>query len=142
MAARFRAVHTFWWVQGDINGQAADFILSAGPWPPGSSGVQYLDVFPTPGNDNGNGDNSKQHLVWSSGVSSTLCAQVDAMISAAKSFPNNTILYNAVGLLGLGGPNSNSVASYLGLVGGFAPVPPRTAYGWFSPIFFASSLAN
>jgi hypothetical protein len=134
-AAKFNAVHTFWWVQGDIDGQALQFIISAGP-APGPSGTQYLNASATSGNDNGSGDNSSQHLDWSSGLSRTICDQVDTLIGAAKSFRNDTIEYYTVGVLGFGGPNSNSAAHYFGVISGFNPSPPTTAYGWFSPIVF------
>jgi RHS repeat-associated protein len=139
-AAAVNAVHTFWWVQGDINGQAVQYILSAGP-ATGPRGIQYLDVWATQGSNNGSGDSSGSQTAWSSGLSSAICAQVDAMISAAKSFPNNTVQYHAVGFLGLGGPNSNSAAHLLGTLGGFNVPGPTFAYGWWSAIVFPSRFA-
>ncbi|MGH9667423.1 MAG: RHS repeat-associated core domain-containing protein, partial [Bryobacteraceae bacterium] len=134
-ASKFHAVHTFWWVQADIGGQAAQFIISAGP-APGPKGTQHLNAYVTPGSDNGSGDNSRQDAAWSSGIGSWLCDQVDAMINAAKDFPANTIQYHPVGAFGFGGPNSNSAAHYFGIAGGFNPKPPLTAYGWNSYIPF------
>ena len=55
-------------------------------------------------------------------------------VAAAKRFPNNTIQYHPAGALGIGGPNSNSAAHYFGVVSGFNPNPPTTAYGRWSPI--------
>lgn len=104
-----------------------------------SSGTQYLNVSVTQGNDNGSGDSSRAHTHWNSGLSWIICEQVDAMVAAAKhwqSSRNNTIVYYPVGVLGIGGPNSNSAAHYFGVVSGFNPSPPATAYGWWSPIVF------
>jgi len=61
------------------------------------------------------------------------------MVAAALNWQNkrnNTIVYNPTGVFELGGPNSNSVARYLGAAGGFNPKLPRTACGWWSPIVF------
>lgn len=49
---------------------------------------------------------------------------------------NGRVVYNPIGFLGIGGPNSNSAAHYFGEVSGFDPKPPMTAYDWFSPIIF------
>lgn len=130
-AAKFHAVHTFWWVQGDVNGQAVQYIISAGP-SKRQSGTQYLNVSVTKGDNNGSGDGSGANTAWSSGLSWINCDQVDALIAAAQNWQsnyNNTIQYNAVGVLGFGGPNSNSAAHYFGTVSGFSPNPPTTAYG-------------
>ena len=130
-AARFAALHTFWWVQGDIDGTVGQFILSAGP----TRGTpQYLNASAVPGNNNGSGDNSSVNLAWSSGLSSSLCIQVDSMIDAAQSFPNNKVTYDPVGAFGFGGPNSNSFSHYLQSVAGFFVIPPITAYGWYTSI--------
>jgi RHS repeat-associated protein len=135
-AAKFSAVHTFWWVQDETGTQ---YIISAGPTSPNSSGTQYLNVSVTRGSDNGSGDNSGAHMDWSSGLSWMNCDQVDAMLGAANNWKNNynnTVQYHPAGLLGIGGPNSNSAAHYFGVVSGINPNPPTTAYGWWSPIVF------
>jgi RHS repeat-associated protein len=112
-AAKVGAVHTFWWVQGDMDGQTVQYIISAGPTPPNQSGVRYLNVSVTPGSDNGK-DNSGANTAWSSGLSTANCDGVDAMIMAALGLEisNNTIVYHYFAFLGFGGPNSNSVAHY------------------------------
>jgi hypothetical protein len=135
-AAKLKAVHTFWWVQDSTNRQ---YIISGGPTEANSSGTQYLNVSVTPGNDNHSGDSSNAHMHWTSGLSWINCYQVDAMVAAAEDWEsrhNNTIVYQPRGALGIGGPNSNSAAHYFGVVSGFNPNPPRTAYGWWSPIVF------
>jgi hypothetical protein len=135
-AAKFNAVHTFWWVQDSTGTQ---YIISGGPTKANSSGTQYLNISVSSGNDNGSGDSSRSHRHWSSGLSWINCDQVDAMVAAARDWQgshNNTIVYNPVGVLGVGGPNSNSAAHYFGVVSGFNPNPPRTAYGWWTPIVF------
>jgi RHS repeat-associated protein len=137
-ASKVNAVHSFWWVQGYINGQTVQFILSAGPQPGVNSsgqGVSYLDAWAVSGNANGL-DNSGQHTDWSSGLSSSICDQVDSMIIAAQQFPQNTILYNPLAAFSFGGPNSNSAAHYFGVAGGFNPTPAPTAYGWYSPLWY------
>ncbi|HEY9072634.1 MAG TPA: hypothetical protein VIN67_00755 [Desulfobaccales bacterium] len=104
-----------------------------------SSGIQYLNVSVTAGNDNRSGDSSSAHMDWSSGLSWINCDQVDAMVAAGKDWQgnhNNTIVYHPAGGLGIGGPNSNSAAHYFGVISGFNPNPPTTAYGWWSPIVF------
>ncbi len=136
-AAKVDAVHSFWWVQGDIEGQALQFILSAGPQPGTNSAgqaVSYLNAWAVPGSANGS-DNSTQHTDWSSGLSSSICDQVDRMIVAAQRFPQNTLIYNAFGAFGFGGPNSNSAAHYFSVVGGFNATPALTAYGWYSALW-------
>ena len=132
-AQKVGAVHTFWWVQGWVQGVSTQFILSAGPQKPTGSTTAYLNAWAVPGNSNGK-DNSQQHLDWNSGISGSLCAQVDEMIVAAESFPNNTIRYSPYALGLFGGPNSNSAAHYFGSAGGFNDVTaPLTAYGWNVP---------
>ena len=135
-AAKANAVHTFWWVQDSTGAQ---YIISGGPTPANSSGTQYLNVSGTLGSNNGSGDNSSAHTDWSSGLSWINCDQVDTMLGAARNWQNNhntTIVYNPLGALGIGGPNSNSAAHYFGVIAGFNPKPPATAYGWWSPIIF------
>ncbi len=133
-ASKFRAVHTFWWVQADVNGQAEQFIISAGPQQLAGSPKQYLDAWVVPGSANG-ADNSGDNTAWASGLSASLCDQVEAMLTAARGFPQNQIQYNPAGAFGFGGPNSNSAAHYFGIAGGFTGItPPLTAYGWNSYI--------
>jgi len=135
-AAKFAAVHTFWWIQDDAGTQ---YIISGWPTKANSSGTQYLNVSVTAGSNNGSGDSNSAHMDWSSGLSWIMCAQVDAMVAAAKDWKsnhNNTIVYHPVGVFGIGGPNSNSAAHYFGVISGFNPNPPRTAYGWWSHIAF------
>jgi RHS repeat-associated protein len=122
-AAKFRAVHTFWWVQGS-SGQR---IISGGPNPPSGSN-QYLTVWVNP-NLNQGPDTPSAHLVFNSGLSGGICGQVDSMINAGQSFPNGSLTYDPVW-----GPNSNTAARYFGDVGGFNPSFPFTAYGANAPL--------
>jgi hypothetical protein len=67
------------------------------------------------------------------------CAEVGTLERAAQDWQNNhnnSIVYHPVGVLGIGGPNSNSAAHYFGVISGFNPNPPTTAYGWWTPIVF------
>jgi RHS repeat-associated protein len=109
------AYHSFWWIQDSTGLQE---IISAGP----QNG--YLNTFLVPGQSNGP-DNAGDSTVWSSGDSSAVCSQVNALEAAAKGFPNNTITYSP-----FPGPNSNSVAHYLAQAGGFAFSVPGNLYGW------------
>jgi hypothetical protein len=135
-ASAVDAVHSFWWVQGDIDGVSEDFILTAGPIKSSGSTTSYLNAFAVPGSAVPNSaDNSSQHTDWTSGSSSSLCSQVDSMISAAQNFPNNTIPYSPYAAGVFGGPNSNSAAHYFATVGlFFNATPAATAYGWNVPL--------
>jgi hypothetical protein len=129
------AVHTFWWVQDSTGTQD---IISGGPTDPNASGTRYLNVSVTAGSNNDT-DSSAAHTDWTSGLSWMNCDQVDAMVGAARDWHNThngTVVYSPIGALGIGGPNSNSAAHYFGVISGFNPNPPTTAYGWWSPIVF------
>jgi hypothetical protein len=58
-------------------------------------------------------------------LSSDLCAAVDRMRSAGRDFPKDTVPYGRVL-----GPNSNSVARYIGTQGGSNPTGPLDAVNW------------
>jgi len=123
-ASKVNAVHTFWWVQG-TNGRA---IISAGPQSYQGGSSPYLEAWVVPGNSNG-ADNSGQHLVFNTGVSSDVCGQVDSMINSASQFPRRSFYYNPVW-----GPNSNTAAKYFGNTAGFQPSFPFNAYGSGAPL--------
>lgn len=91
MASKLDALHTFWWVQ-ETNGRA---ILSAGPQSYRGGSNPYIEAWVVPGNSNAT-DNSGQHLVFNTGVSSDVCGQVDSMINSASQFPRRSIYYNPV----------------------------------------------
>jgi RHS repeat-associated protein len=115
-AAKFHAVHTFWWVQASDGSRD---IISGGP----SGG--YLDVWVVPGNVNGP-DTANAATAWDSGLSSAICAAVSQMLAAASAFANGSITYSPYP-----GPNSNTAAHLLATAGGLQGVtPPLTAYGW------------
>jgi hypothetical protein len=48
-----------------------------------------------------------------------------SMLSAANSWPQNTVLYDA-----FFGPNSNTAAQQIGAAGGFNPAAPPGSFGW------------
>ncbi len=122
-AQKALAVHTFWWVQG-TNGQR---IISGGPSGP-SGANQHLNIWVNPDLFQGP-DTPNAHLVFSAGPSSSVCGQVDSMISGGNSFPNGSFVYDPIW-----GPNSNTAARYFGGVGGFNPTFPFTAYGANAPL--------
>jgi RHS repeat-associated protein len=123
--ARLGQNHAFWWVQ-DRSGQ--QHIVSGGPT--GPVGTGYLNIwndwgstgthFPT--------DNSGDTTAFASELSPEVCAKVDKLLRAANSYPNGTIEYYGQG------PNSNSIAHYLGDAGGFNPPPPPDSLGWGTPV--------
>jgi RHS repeat-associated protein len=115
-ASFFNAYHSFWWIQ-DASGTRD--IISAGP----TLQTGFLNVL-VPGDNNGP-DNWKDPTVWSSGLSSSVCAQVGALELAAQNFPNNKIPYSF-----WPGPNSNSAAHYLAIAGSFYFPVPYNLYGW------------
>ena len=122
-AQKFDATHSFWYVQDETGTQ---YVVSGGPTGPGSG---YLNVGISKNVTTGV-DNVSAHTSWDSGLSSGICDKVDNLLGAARSFPNNSIQYQPIH-----GPNSNSVAKYLGRAGGFYPPPPAGSYGWNYPLF-------
>jgi RHS repeat-associated protein len=118
-----QAVHTFWYVQGS---DARQYIVSGGPT---SNGGGYLNVG-VQSNLYKGPDTPNAATWWSTGSSALSCAGADNLLAAARSFPNNSIQYNAVL-----GPNSNSAAHYLGTQGPGVPWgPPAISYGWYTGI--------
>ena len=113
------ATHSFWYVQDSLGNQA---IISGGP----QSG--FLDVFTNWNNPQAGVDNGSASTTWNSGVSANSCGGTDALVTAAQDWPQDTIPYS------WSGPNSNSVANYLGTVGGFNPPAPPVSVGWNTPI--------
>jgi hypothetical protein len=129
------AQHSFWYVDGS-NGQQE--IISGGPSLPTGGG--YLDVFTGPGTVLGP-NTAADATVWSTGDSSSVCSEVNALEAAASAFPNGTITYN------YSGPNSNSLAHYLAQAGGLNVTLPTVfpwsllggpLYGWNVGIVFGS----
>jgi len=105
-----------------------DTIASGGPQaitnPSTGTTTTYLNVWthsPTQAPDT----ISAGTVDWSSGLSSSNCAGVNAMMVAALSWPMNKIKYGYQSF-----PNSNSVAHLLGAIGGFNPPAPPGSFGW------------
>jgi len=122
------ATHAFWWVQTRTG---AHYIISGGyqEYEEQGTKVRYLKAWAEPGDSNGK-DDSGDAVAWNSGLSRALCDAIDQMIAAAKSYPSHTTPYNAPR-----GPNSNSMARYVGEAGGLSPTPPplaHTAGAWGS----------
>jgi RHS repeat-associated protein len=109
--------HASWYVQGSDGQQV---IITAGP----SQGKLHVWVVPV-SKDPVDANASVQ---WSSGLSSAVCAAVDALIGAAKAWQQDTISYSP------GGPNSNTAARILGIAAGFAPTAPPGSRGWNTPL--------
>jgi hypothetical protein len=61
--------------------------------------------------------------------STAVCTGAALLQVSAANYPNFTIHY-----IPFPGPNSNSVARYLGSTGEFYPSPPFGASGWYFPI--------
>jgi RHS repeat-associated protein len=114
------ATHSFWYVQDSLGNQS---VVSGGP----SNGS--LDVW-TNDDISGQTDNTSATTSWNSGVSSDNCNGADDLLTAADTWPQNTIPYSPLG------PNSNSVANYMGQAGGFNPSAPSGSVGWNTPILF------
>lgn len=124
------ATHSYWEpVEFDpnIDSDILDTIVSGGPQPVNnpSTGqtITYLDVWthsPSQGPDSLSAGTED----WSSGLSSSNCTGVNAMMAAALSWPTNQVLYGYQSF-----PNSNSVAHLLGGTGGFNPPAPPGSFG-------------
>src|SRR5439155_8710848 len=111
--------HSFWWIQTSDQHQ---YTISGGPT--GSLGRGTLNVFVSEGSTNNKfpKDNSGDSTAFDTGLSPEVCGKVDKLKAAADSFPNGKIDYKRPP-----GPNSNSVAHYLGQQAGFNPTaPPNT----------------
>src|SRR5262249_17932109 len=119
--ARLGCNHAFWWIQTP-SGQR--YTISGGP-DKGSLETlarnSYLNVWPTPGDVNAKfpKDNSGDAVAFDSGTSFAVCGQVLALLSAARHYQNGTIPYRAPA-----GPDSNTIAHWLGTQGGFSPSAP------------------
>ena len=123
------ATHSFWFV---LDSTGTHHILDGNrDAPKGFRGLftGYLDVYDTPGlvSTRTPADNSLVPTIWLQASSST-CSGVDTMVAVAdfyQSFQTYVkIKYNPLG------PNSNTVARYLGNSGGFFPPPPPGSIGW------------
>jgi RHS repeat-associated protein len=123
-AEQFGGTHSFWYVQ-DSSG--AQFIISAGP----IKNVGRLGMWVRGGNvaDPQYVDNVSATVWWDSGLSPDNCAGVDAMVAAARKFPQGIVPY-----VPPTGPNSNSASRELGGIGGFIPPMPPGGAGWHTPI--------
>jgi RHS repeat-associated protein len=129
---KFRSVmgtpgnHAFWRV---VDRHGVQRFIDAGP-----AGLGFtLNAWVMAG-DHGHyrEDNNSAATWFKAGPSTEVCDQVDWMIDAGNDWPNNTIPYWFSGRDN--GPNSNTFARYIGLVGGFYPSPPPNAPAWNNPI--------
>ena len=117
-----KASHSFWYVQDSTGKQ---YIISGGPSNPNGTG--YLNVWLSSDLYRG-ADRVNAETWWGTDLSAAICSAVDALVNAAKKWPNSFIPYHPVG------PNSNSAAGSLGAAGGLvAPMPPR-GVGWGAPV--------
>ena len=123
-AQMFGATHSFWYLQDSLGNQQ---IVSGGPTGPNGDG--FLNVWPNPDINNAV-DNVSATTSWNSGLSSGNCNGTEDLLTAADTWPQDTIPYSPLG------PNSNSVANYLGQAGGFSPSPPWGSYGWNTSVLF------
>ncbi len=124
MARKIHATHSFWYVQDSTGEQ---YTVSGGPWPSGCQEPNCkLHEWATPYPNSSADALSGAGTWWSIGPSSSVCPQVDALVDAADSFPNDTIVYHWYG------PNSNTAAHYVGNAGGFHPPPPPVSIGWWN----------
>jgi hypothetical protein len=112
------ATHSFWDVKDDT-GQ--ELIISGGPNI--LQGTEYLNVgWSSPANA---GANASGKIWYDTGTSAAECAYAEGVEFFAYLFPNNTVKYNPTN-----GPNSNSLARYLGNQAGLYPTKPPGAFGW------------
>jgi RHS repeat-associated protein len=121
-AEKIHATHSFWYVQ-DSEGE--QFTVSGGPWPQNCGEPQcklheWVTTYPNSSPD----ALSHAGTWWSDGPSASICPQVDALLDAARNFPNDVFTYHFYG------PNSNTSAHYVGNAGGFHPSAPPVAIGW------------
>ena len=110
--------HAFWYVQ-DSSGSR--YILSGGP------DGKWLGAWSSTNLTSGS-DRASDPTFFDSGLSNGVCGGVDAMVSAVTEFPKSTFTYSPGG-----GPNSNTVAFWLGSIGGFESrmtAPPNTQAWW------------
>jgi YD repeat-containing protein len=119
------ANHAFWYIV-DENGQ--NHVISAGP-PPGFTIFRLgkLDIFEFNGTESKRfaADNIFTANQWRPQVTSeSTCYNTDDMQFYIDTFPNNIINYKILG------PNSNSVAHYLGKMAFLAPTAPPRTVGW------------
>ena len=121
-AQLFGGTHSFWYVQDTLGNQ---YTVSGGP---DALNNASLDVWINP-NVNSGVDNVSATTSWNSGLSADNCNGSDNLMTAAGIWPQGTIPYSPYP-----GPNSNTVANYLGTQGGFSPPKPFGAYGWNAPL--------
>ena len=122
LAQAIGATHSFWYVQDTIGNQS---IVSGGPTGPNGDG--FLDIWVS-SDINGRVDNVFAHTSWDSGMSADNCNKSDNLMTAADTWPQDTIPYQPPG------PNSNTVAHYLGVAGGFSTGRPSGAWGWYTAL--------
>jgi RHS repeat-associated protein len=118
------ATHSFWYVQGSDGKQ---HVLSGGP---SVTKPQLLKAWPSE-DVRSRVDNVTASTWFDSGCAPGHCAGVDRMVEATGSFNQQFAgtLYDP-----RHGPNSNTVARYLGNIGNFEPSgPPGSEYGWGTP---------
>src|ERR1700722_6417407 len=118
------ANHSFWWVQ-DVLG--VHYIFSAGPFPENTllvlTGYSKLNKFWNPGdqskhfNKPGTSDNKNDRTWFRSGLSTSVCYNVETMQALVLAWQDNTIPYSIFR------PNSNTFTHYLGTLSLILPQP-------------------
>jgi RHS repeat-associated protein len=122
-ARLFHGTHSFWDIKDDI-GQ--EYIVTGGP--SNNDGTGFLNVsWPTPSKA---GLNANGKLWYDTGTSAGNCLFAEGIEFFAYLYPNDTVTYNA-----RTGPNSNSLARYLGNQAGLFPTKPPGAFGWDYPLY-------
>jgi RHS repeat-associated protein len=123
--------HSYWEVTevDESTGSTFDEIISAGPWT--VNGKKYLDVWQHSSSNNATytGPDTVANATssWSTGFSTSNCAGVTGMVTAATSWPQNFVPYNNYSVNPI---NSNTFAWALGVIGGFNPPAPSGSWGW------------
>jgi RHS repeat-associated protein len=125
------ATHSYWEVEEyDPNSATVIFddMISGGPNAVVNRRTRRTTTYLNVGvhSPNSGPDQPSTGTWWfGSGLSATNCAGVNSMLFAAGAWPEDTILYGFQH-----SPNSNTVAYFMGLVGGFNPPPPPGSWGW------------
>jgi YD repeat-containing protein len=133
----FGGTHSFWWVQDSAESQ---YIIAGARDPEGKQ--EYLNVWLSfPNAPHNPGDKLSSTTWYYSSVDPSQCYGVDLMLDQAIAFQNFRIHYDKKEAVY--GPNSNSVARWLGRVGlqgkdgneGNGIIdPPPGAYGWYEHV--------
>jgi RHS repeat-associated protein len=121
--------HSFWWVQDQSDTQ---YIIAGAREFMGKQG--YLNLTLSYPSDPFNPSDTLSSPTWyQSKLNTSECYGVNLMLAQIPLFHNFTIQYNLTEALY--GPNSNSIARWMGLVGLQGIIgPPPGAYGWYAHV--------